>query len=118
MADAGTLATTAQVLLAIGANASANQILETNTNIWILQAEADIYVESGIDFVTNYASVNTNLKQSLAATAAARAAWYAVNYDQNNWDLATSQSKLNILDSIWSDAKKQFLSIQDLSGIV
>ena len=42
MADEGTLATTAQVLLAIGKNASADQVLEENTNIWIKMAESDI----------------------------------------------------------------------------
>ena len=47
MADSGTLATTAQVLLAIGEGASANQILEANTNIWILMAESDMEVEAG-----------------------------------------------------------------------
>ena len=36
MADSGTLATTAQVLLAIGANGNAAQILDANTNTWIL----------------------------------------------------------------------------------
>ena len=115
--DEGTLATTAQVLLAIGANASAAQILEANTNIWILQAEADIYAQSGVDFVTNYASVDTLLKQTLASLAANRAAFYAIQQNQNQWQLATSQSKLNVIDNIWKDGIKQLLSVQDLSGI-
>ena len=44
MAAAGTLATDAQILLAIGANASAAQILGTNTDIWILMAESDMEI--------------------------------------------------------------------------
>ncbi len=116
MADAGTLATDAQILLAIGANASAVQVSATNTDIWILQAEADIYTESGIDFVTKHASVKANLKQTLAAMAANRAAFYAINQNPNSWQLATTQHKLNVINNIWEDGKKQLLSIQDISG--
>lgn len=118
MADEGTLATTAQVLLAIGANASAAQVLEANTNIWIKMAEADIYAVSGVDFVTQYASVKALLKQTLAALASNRAAWYAINQNQNQWGLATSQSKLNVINATWKAGIKQLLSIQDLSNIV
>jgi len=98
MVDAGTLATTAQVLLAIGENASATQILEANTNIWILQAEALIFLETDRDYVTDYASLAANVKQSLALCASSKAAFLAVNQNQNQWQLATSQSKLNVLD--------------------
>lgn len=117
MANAGTLATDAQILLAIGQNASATQILGTNTDIWILMAEADIYVESGFDFVTNYASLKANTKQFLAALAANRAAFYAIQQNQNSWGLKTSQSKLNVINDIWTNGIKQLLTVQDLSGI-
>lgn len=106
MADAGTLATTAQVLLAIGDGASATQILEANTNYWILMAEADIYVESGYDFVTNYATLTSLTKQFLASIASARAAMYGIQQNQNSWSLATAQSKLNVIDYIWQEGLK------------
>lgn len=117
MADEGTLATTAQVIDAIGENASAEQVLEANTNIWILYAESDIYTYSGVDFVTQIGSVKPLLKQTLANIAAARAAFYGIQHNQNSWQLATSQSKLNVINKIWEDGRKQLLSIQDLSGI-
>jgi len=104
MVDAGTLATTAQVLLAIGQDASAAQILEANTNIWILQAEALIYLETDTDFVTDYATVSANVKQALALCASSKAAMLAINQDQDNWGLATSQSKLNVLDFQYNEA--------------
>tara|TARA_R100000789_G_C2988099_1_gene145329 strand:- start:658 stop:1014 length:357 start_codon:yes stop_codon:yes gene_type:complete len=116
MADTGTLCTSAQTILAMGANATATQILEANTNYWVMMAEADIYAYSGIDFVTNYASVDANLKQFLAAMASHRAAFYGITSNQNAWQLATSQSKLNVIDDIWNKGLKQLLSIQDLSG--
>ena len=111
MTDSGTLATSAQVILAIGENASANQILEANTNIWILMAESDMEKAFGKlgktpGLVANYASIVASYKQWLALVASSRAAFYAINQNQNNWSLATSQSKLNVLNATW----KGFLS--------
>ena len=109
MADSGTLATTAQVLLAIGENASATQILEANTNIWILMAESDMEVEAGqkVGLVANYADITASYKQWLALVASSRAAFYAINQNPNSWQLATAQSKLNVIDTIWQEFKKK-----------
>ena len=98
MADDGTLATTAQVLLAIGENASTAQVLEANNNIWILMAESDMEKAFGdnVDLVANYGSVNAAWKQWLAMVASHRAAFYAINQGQTTWQLATAQSKLNV----------------------
>jgi len=108
MADSGTLATTAQVLLSIGQDPSTAQALEANTNIWILYAESDMEKVFGdnIGLVANHASITAALKQWLAMVAADRAAWHGINQDQNNWSLATTQSKLNVLNATW----KGFLS--------
>ena len=109
MADSGTLATTAQVLLAIGQNASAEQILEANTNYWILMAESDMEVEAGnkIGLVANYATITSAAKQWLAMVASHRAAFYAINQNQTTWSLATTQSKLNVIDILWQDFRKK-----------
>ena len=109
MADAGILATTAQVLLAIGQNASATQILETNTNIWILYAESDMEKAAGqnIGLGANTGTTTAALKQWLAMVASHRAAWYAINQNQNSWSLATTQSKLNVIDDIWQEFKNK-----------
>ena len=104
MGDEGTLATTSQTLLAIGANASSAQVLEANTNNWIKQAEALIFLETDTDFVTNYSLVDDKLKQVLALAASSKAAMLAINQNQNTWQLATSQSKLNVLDIQYSEA--------------
>ena len=108
MADEGTLATTAEVLLAIGENATATQILEANTNIWIKWAEGDISAIVNNDLVTNYASIGTTWKRYLAQVAANRAAFYAINQNQNAWQLATAQSKLNVFDDSWTTFRKLF----------
>ena len=103
MADAGTLASDAQILLAIGADASSVQISATNTDIWILMAESDMEKAFGdnIGLVTNHGSITAANKQWLALVASHRAAFYAINENQNSWGLATTQSKLNVCDSIW-----------------
>ena len=104
MADVGTLATTAQVLLAIGENASASQILEANTNIWILQAESLMSSTVDYDLVANYATFTAYQKQLLALAASSKAAMIGINQNQNTWQLATSQSKLNVLDSLYKES--------------
>ena len=108
MAAAGTLATDAQILLAIGQNASAVQISATNTDIWILMAEADMETEAGntLGLVANYASITAANKQWLALVASQRAAFYAINQNPNSWELSTTQSKLNVIDTIWQEFKK------------
>ena len=114
MAAAGTLATDAQILLAIGEDASAAQVLGTNTDIWILMAEADMEVEAkGVGLVANYGAFPAAQQQWLALVASHRAAFYAINQGQNSWSLATTQSKLNVIDIIWEEAKKR-LSALDL----
>ena len=108
MADEGTLATTAQVLLAIGQDASAVQVLEANTNIWIKMAESDMEVLSDDKgLVANYATITASYKQWLALVASSRAAFYAIQQNQSSWPLSVTQSKLNVIDDIWNDAQKQ-----------
>ncbi len=76
MTDEGTLATTAQVLFMVGENAGANQILIDNTNIAILMAEAQIFLETDTDYAnaTIYAALDANVKQALALCASSKAA--------------------------------------------
>lgn len=108
MADDGTLATTAQVLLAIGKGADATQILEVNTNIWIKYAEQDMSIEAKTDLVADFPSITPAVyKQWLAGVASARAAFYAIQQNQNSWQLSVTQSKLNVIDNIWKDFKEK-----------
>lgn len=126
MVDAGTLATTAQVLLAIGQNGSAAQILEANTNYWILMAESDMEKSFGLlgkspGLVANYAGITASWKQWLAMVASYRAAFYGINQNQNAWALSVTQSKLNVCDAIWkgfiSDLKEHSSEIVTQMGL-
>ena len=103
--------TDAQILLAIGQNASAAQILSTNTDIWGAMAESDMESVAGnsVGLVANYATIAASYKQWLALVGSHRAAFYAINQDPNSWQLATAQSKLNVIDTIWQEFKKRIL---------
>ena len=103
--DEGTLATTAEVHLAIGQNASAEQILEANTNTWIKWAEGDISNILGKDIITNYSNITSLGQRFLSGMASARAAFYAIQQNQNTWGLSTTQSKLNVIDDVWQEAR-------------
>ena len=124
--DEGTLANTAQVLLAIGQNASAEQILEANTNIWILMAESDMEKAFGKlgdspGLVANFSSIKASYIQWLALVASHRAAFYACNQNQQAWSLSVTQSKLAVIDSIWtgflSDLKEDRANIVERMGL-
>jgi len=104
MADSGTLATTAQVLLATGENAGANQILIDNTNIAILMAESLMSTDVDYNLVTNIGEFDDYQKQVLALAASSKAAMIGINQNQNSWQLATTQSKLNVLDALYKEA--------------
>ena len=71
--------------------------------------------------VTNYASITASYKQWLALIASQRAAFYGITQDQNNWQLATSQSKLNVCDTFWtgflSDIKENSSDIITQMGL-
>ena len=118
---AATLSTDAQILLAIGENASAAQILNTNTDIWGLMAEADMEKVFGdnVGLVANFSSITAAHKEWLAMVHSHRTAFYAINHNQNAWSLATAQSKLDFCDSIWlgfiSDMKNKADIIADLN---
>ncbi len=101
MADSGTLATTAQVLLGIGANANAVQVLEANTNRWILYAESEMSAIASVDLVTKVGDIGAKYVQFFAKMAVAGASIEAINQDQNAWGLATTQSKLNVHNRTW-----------------
>ena len=121
-----TLCTADQAILSIGADATADQILEANTTIWINYAESDMEKAFGMlgetpELVTNYASITASYKQWLAMVCADRAAFHAINQDQDNWQLATTQSKLSVLNATWkgflSDLTKNSSEIVSMMGL-
>jgi len=85
MADEGTLATTAQVLLAIGQNASAAQVLEANTNYWIRYAEDFMSADLDYDLVANYAGLT--YKQLYAMAASCKAAIFGLSQNVNTCNI-------------------------------
>lgn len=102
------LCTEAEVLLAIGENASATQVLTANTTIWVNWAEGDMSAIVNNDLVANVGDIGTNWLRYFAQVAANRAAFHAINQNQDQWSLATTQSKLNVYNDSWQTFKKTF----------
>lgn len=110
MADEGTLASSAQVLLGIGQSGSTEQVLEANTNIWIKYAESEMSKVAKRDLVGNYGSITAYLKQWLAKMAVAGASIEGINQNPNSWQLATTQDKKNVHTATW---EKGLRDLQD-----
>ena len=100
MAEAGTLCIAANVLYKAGANASAVSITEAYTNVFILQAEAFVSVNTKYDLVANYASISTLGKELLRDVTSSIAAINVINYDMSGYTKAIeAQVMLDILCS-------------------
>ena len=101
-----TLCTTAQYLLALGANPTAAQILAGNMTIYINYAESFMSADVSYDLVANYASLDAYKKQMIAMACSFKAAIFAIEQDQNTTQLATTQNKLFLLSTEYEDAMK------------
>lgn len=113
MANVGTLVTDAQVIMFVGENATANQIIEANVDFAVLMAEALIFTETNHDFVSDYSNIDANKKQTLAFCAAAKAAEILVNQNVNAWQIATTTIKQNTLNSQYTEAIKRLKETDD-----
>ncbi len=70
-------------------------------DLWIVEAESFINVMTKKDWVSIYATLNTNYKKILQETASARAAMHAINYDYNGFgSRLQAENKINVLNNI------------------
>lgn len=100
MVEAGTLCTNADVVKKAGLNANSTASAEAYTNVFILQAEAFFSVNAKYDFVANYASLPTNMKEFLRDGVSSYAAIMVINYDMSGY---TSRVEAQVmLDLNWS----------------
>jgi hypothetical protein len=91
-----TLCTSGQVVLKAGANVSTD-IKDDDYTVFINQAECFInaaIAKTGVDVVSSYASLGTNVKQILQDAASSHAAIAAINYDMSGY---TSRTEAQIM---------------------
>jgi len=95
-----TLCDSGAVKLKAGANVSTavTSIPATMTQ-FINQAEGDIAVDTGIDWVTLYSGISANFKQALEGACSNKAAIYAISYDMSGF--TSRQEALNMLNVLW-----------------
>jgi hypothetical protein len=77
------------------------------------QAEAELFTATGYDWVTNYASINTNAKQYLAKIVAAKAAIEVINYDMGKYTKTLEATKM--LDVLYDIAAQGIKTLQDIN---
>ena len=90
-----TLAVSGNVILKAGLNASV--LTEAQYEELINQAECQINADTEYNWCDNYAALNVDVKYLLQLAASNLAAIYLVNYNPNAWNLATAQTKLDVL---------------------
>ncbi len=106
MVDAGTLVTDPQVIMLLGENAGANQIIAANVDFAVLMAEALIFLGTDTDYAnaTIYAALPANVKQALALATGAKAAEILILQNVNTWSNSTTTIKLNTLGSLYKES--------------
>ena len=90
-----TLAVSGNVVLKAGLNASV--LTEAQYEELINQAEGQINTDSEFNWNDVYGTLNVDVKYILQLAASNLAAIYLVNYNPNVWNLATAQTKLDVL---------------------
>ncbi len=101
MADTGIYATTAEIVAAAGANASAVSVSETYTNQYIAMAEGEINAVCRKVFAADsaaFAALPAGGKKILSSTASSLAAIRVIEYDMSGFTTrAEAEDMINIL---------------------
>lgn len=97
-----TICTSGNVKVAAGNDVSTD-ITAADFTDWIETAEDFVCTEGGYDWVTNWGTYSGNAGVVKSAVISL-AAMDAVNFDPDVWDLATSQTKLDVLDDRYRKA--------------
>lgn len=100
MAEAGTLCGNADVAKKAGANASATSAAEAYTNVYILEAEGKVCLDTRYDWVANYSSVSTIGKEILREATSCYAAIDVINYNMAGF--TTRQEALIMVNILWA----------------
>lgn len=98
---ASIFATTAEVQMFVGANASAVSNVAGHIDTYMSMAESIINAETGVNWSDTYAALNIDKKRILSAAAASWAAMAVINYDLGGIGRSEAQTRLNVLDSIF-----------------
>lgn len=105
MADDGTFATTAEIVVKAGLNASAVSSAEAYTNQYIKEVEGRICMLLRYDLVTNYTLINAVGKEFLRNAASDYAAYYVLEYSTASIASTEAQTRLNQLWNSWVKAE-------------
>lgn len=111
MAEAGTLAINADVLIKCGSGVSATSSAEAYTNEYILQAESYINNATRYNWTDNYAALNADVKYTLKEATSNLAAIYVISYDPSGYQ-SLSQAEL-LINLCWIRFKQCLFVLMD-----
>ena len=92
----GTLCLSSAALFKAGANVS-TALVEADYNYAILQAESQIIVDSGFNWIPVYLTLSTDVRFILEQACSAKAGILLINYDPDAMGRSTAVSKQNVL---------------------
>ena len=97
---ASIFATTAEVQMLVGANASATSNVVGHIDVYMEMAEAFINTATGYNFSDAYATLSADVKGILKQAAASFAAMMVINYDLSGFFTQREvETRLDVLDN-------------------
>ena len=104
---ASIFATTAQVQMLVGNNASATSNVAGHIDHYMDMAESYINVATGVNYSDTFAGLDGDKKAILSLAASSYAAMLVINYDLNTFPSMTGiQTRINVLDSTFKMCMK------------
>lgn len=101
MADNGIYTKNADIQALCGVNAGATEKATAATDVYVLNVEAAIDVETGFDWSSNWADLDQTLRNVLTMTGAAKCAMIVVNANPTGYSAREREMTLDFLNSIY-----------------
>ena len=104
MADVGIYTKNADIQALAGVNAGTTAKAVAATDIYVLNVEAAIDVETLYDWSSNYASLDASLKKILTMAGASKCAMIVVNADLTGYSARERETTLDFLNMIYNSS--------------
>jgi len=108
MADLGIFTKNADIQALAGANAGATAKLTAATDVYVLNVEAMINVDSTFDYSAAWTAgtLDTTMRLALTQAGAAKCAMYVVNADPTGYSSREAETTLDFLNTLYDESMK------------
>jgi len=104
MEDVGIYTKNADIQALAGINAGATAKATAATDVYVLNVEAAISVETLYDWGSNYANLDASLKKILTMAGAAKCAMIVINADPTGYSARERETSLDFLNMIYNSS--------------